>query len=292
MSNYISEFIDYLTNEKRFSVHTSVAYKKDIEQFFESLGTQEIDIKQISHRDVRHFIIEMSDADLENSSINRKLSSLKTFFKYLKRQEYIEVNPMLKVKSLKTKKRLPQFVPENQLWEASIFHESDDVYQNCQDELILEMFYQTGIRLDELIHLSENNINSQHIKVLGKRNKERLIPISKPLFHLIENYRQKKENLGLNSEYLFITKKSKNLSPKFVYDKVNYYLGKATNLKKKSPHVLRHTFATHMLNNGASIEAIKSLLGHTDLTATQVYTHNTFKQVQTIYKSSHPRGGD
>ena len=171
-----------------------------------------------------------------------------------------------------------------------IFQEVKDDFTRSQDELILELFYQTGIRLSELINLKENNITSAQIKVLGKRNKERIIPITNKLFQLIVKFQQFKIDLGLNSDLLMITKGGKKLYPKLVYDKVNYYLGKATNLSKKSPHVLRHTFATHMLNNGASLESIKKLLGHADLSATQIYTHNSFKQIKTIYEQAHPRG--
>jgi len=286
----IDEFLNYLANEKRFSVHTVVAYKKDIEQFFDSIGNNEVPV--INHQDIRAYLVEMVEEGKENSTINRKLSSLKTFFKFLKRQEVISINPMLKVQGLKTKKRLPQFVPENQLWDKSIFCEHEDEFSNLRDELILELFYQTGIRLDELINLKNVNITSSSIKVLGKRNKERLIPIATNFFLLLNKYRRVKNDNGIISEFLINTKYSKKVTSKFVYSKVNYYLGKATNLKKKSPHVLRHTFATHMLNNGATLESIKKLLGHTDLVATQIYTHNTFRQVKNIYKSSHPRGGE
>lgn len=284
------EFLNYLANEKRFSVHTIVAYKKDIEQFLNSVSESEL--SGITHQDIRAYLVEMVEDGMENSTINRKLSSLKTFFKFLKRQEEITVNPMLKIQGLKTKKRLPQFVPENQLWDKTVFNEYEDDFSNLRDELILELFYQTGIRLDELINLKNINIYSNSIKVLGKRNKERLIPIAPDFSLMINKYKQAKEDAGIISEYLINTKYAKKVTPKFVYSKVNYYLGKATNLKKKSPHVLRHTFATHMLNNGATLESIKKLLGHTDLVATQVYTHNTFKQVKNIYKSSHPRGGE
>ena len=286
----IEEFINYLTNEKRFSNHTVVAYKKDISQFFNSIGGESALLK-VNHKDIRTYLVEMVEEGKENSTINRKLSSLKTFFKYLKRQGLISINPMVKVQGLKLKKRLPQFVPENQLWDTSIFCEHEDQFSNLRDELILELFYQTGIRLDELINLKRFNVTSNNIKVLGKRNKERLIPIAPSFFLMIEKYIIVKNKNNIVSEFLINTKNGKKLTPKFVYSKVNHYLGKATNLKKKSPHVLRHTFATHMLNNGASLESIKKILGHTDLVATQVYTHNTFKQVKTIYKSSHPRGG-
>jgi integrase/recombinase XerC len=286
----IDEFLNYLANEKRFSAHTVVAYKKDIEQFLESSGNVALSV--VTHQDIRAYLVEMVEEGKENSTINRKLSSLKTFFKFLKRQDVITINPMLKVQGLKTKKRLPQFVPENQIWDRAIFCEHEDEFSNLRDELILELFYQTGVRLDELINLKNVNISSNSIKVLGKRNKERIIPIAPDFFLMINKYRRVKLDNGITSNFLINTKYSKKVTPKFVYAKVNYYLGKATNLKKKSPHVLRHTFATHMLNNGATLESIKKLLGHTDLVATQVYTHNTFKQVKNIYKSSHPRGGE
>lgn len=286
----IDAFLNYLANEKRFSVHTVVAYKKDITQFFDSLGSSSI--SEIDHKDIRAYLVEMVEEGKENTTINRKLSSLKTFFKFLKRQEVITVNPMLKIQGLKTKKRLPQFVPENQLWNKTMFCEHEDVFSNLRDELILELFYQTGIRLEELINLKNVNVQPNSIKVLGKRGKERIIPIAPKFYILISEYKRVKSENGISSEFLINTKNSKKVTSKFVYGKVNYYLGKATNLKKKSPHVLRHTFATHMLNNGATLESIKKLLGHTDLVATQVYTHNTFKQVKNIYKSSHPRGGE
>jgi integrase/recombinase XerC len=288
----IEQFIYYLQNEKRFSNHTIIAYENDLIQFFEKIPYNEEEVKQISFKTIRSFIVDLVEDGLENSSINRKLSSLKTFFKFLKKQNIIDINPMVKVTGLKNKKRLPQFVPENQLWDKSIFNEAEDEFTKKRDELILEMFYQTGIRLSELINLKDSSISNNQIKVLGKRNKERLIPLSNNLTDLIKDYKEEKNYLKLNSEFLIISKKNKKLTPKFVYSKVNYYLSKATNLKKKSPHVLRHTFATHMLNNGASLESIKKILGHTDLTATQVYTHNSFKQIKNIYKSSHPRGGD
>ena len=286
----INDFLNYLTHEKRFSIHTVVAYKKDLEQFFASTSIEDILGEEISHKDVRNYLVEMVEEGKENSTINRKLSSLKTYFKYLKTQGVILINPMLKIQGLKTKQRLPQFVPENQLWDKSIFDEYEDSFSNVRDELILELFYQTGIRLNELINLKESNVNCYSIKVLGKRNKERIIPITKLFYSFVQVYRGLKMNEGIVSDFLINTKTAKKLSPKFVYNKVNYYLGKATNLTKRSPHVLRHTFATHMLNNGASLESIKKILGHTDLVATQVYTHNSFKQVKNIYKSSHPRG--
>lgn len=284
-------FINYLTFEKRFSHHTVIAYKKDLEDFLEITAcTNDEEILLLGHRDLRRYLIELVEKGLENTSVNRKLSSIKTFFRFLRQNKKLDVNPSSKVKSLKQKKALPSFVPETQLWSPEIFLLKEDVYDQKLDELILELFYQTGIRLSELINLKEKDVSNSSIKVLGKRNKERIIPISNKLSTVISEFRNQKESLQLKSEYLIILKNEKKLSPKIVYNKVNYYLGLATNLSKKSPHVLRHTFATHMLNNGASLESIKSLLGHVDLSATQIYTHNSFAQIKSIYNQSHPRG--
>lgn len=290
---YPDLFLNYLIHEKRFSEHTVTAYKKDLENFLEILALNNDDeITQVTHRDMRSYLVALVENALENSTVNRKLSSIKTFFRYLRQQGFCETNPATKVKSLKQKKVLPQFVPETQLWTEQIFDEVEDPYQRSMDRLIVEIFYQTGIRLSELINLKEKDVSRSQIKVLGKRNKERIIPIAPSLSALINEYINQKKVLSLKSEYLIITNSENKLTPKFVYGKVNYYLGKTTNLSKKSPHVLRHTFATHMLNNGASLESIKKLLGHVDLSATQIYTHNSFKQIKTIYKQSHPRGAN
>jgi len=291
--SYSENFLNYLIHEKRFSEHTVIAYKKDLEQFYEITGIQfDEELTEITHKVMRGYLVALVDLGLENSSVNRKISSMKSFFRYLRQQGVLEVNPAIKIQSLKQKKRLPQFVPEKELWTDEIFEVEDDEYIRLMSKLILELFYQTGIRLTELIQLKETNINSHQIKVLGKRNKERIIPISNSLFSLITDFRYLKNKEGLRSDLLIIDKSEKKITPKFVYSKVNYYLGLATNLSKKSPHVLRHTFATHMLNNGASLESIKKLLGHTDLSSTQIYTHNSFKQIKTIYEQSHPRGVD
>ncbi len=291
--SYTEGFKNYLIHERRYSQHTVLAYIKDLEQFYDLLDLESDDaVKEVSHRVMRYYLVGLVDLGLENSSVNRKLSTVKSFFKFLRQQGEIDINPAIKVQSLKQKKVLPQFVPEKQLWTSEIFDDEKDPHNKALVELTLELFYQTGIRLSELINLKEQNVSQNQIKVLGKRNKERIIPIAGNLFDLINNFRDLKKESSLKSQFLMIAKNGKKLTSKFVYSKVNNYLGKATNLSKKSPHVLRHTFATHMLNNGASLESIKKLLGHTDLSSTQIYTHNSFKQIKTIYEQSHPRGAD
>ncbi|MBL7900118.1 MAG: tyrosine-type recombinase/integrase [Crocinitomicaceae bacterium] len=287
----VQEFLDYLVHEKRFSEHTVIAYKKDLENFLEIVAVaSDEEIGELSQRDLRSYLVALVESGLENSSVNRKLSSIKTFYRFLRQKGNCEINPCAKLKGLKKKKSLPQFVPESQMWNDNIFDEQQDEFDKAMDQLMIEMFYQTGIRQAELIGLKENDVSSAKIKVLGKRNKERIIPISQNLWTLISRFQSIKKSLGLKGEFLFLLKNGKKLTPKFVYRKVNYYLGKATDLSKKSPHVLRHTFATHMLNNGATLESIKKLLGHVDLSATQIYTHNSFAQIKSIYNQSHPRG--
>lgn len=289
--SYTERFQSYLLHEKRFSLHTVTAYMKDIDQFYELCGIDsDKHVREVNHRVMRNYLVDLVEKGLENASVNRKLSSVKTFFRFLRQVNEININPAVKVKGLKRRKTLPQFVPEKHLWNSEIFEEEETVFEQNLIELIMELFYQTGIRLSELIELKSTNVSPKQFKVIGKRNKERIIPIAPTLFNLIQKYRELKQQEGFKDELLMVAKNGKKLNPKFVYIKVNYYLGKATNLSKKSPHVLRHTFATHMLNNGASLETIKKILGHADLSSTQVYTHNSFKQIKTIYEQSHPRG--
>lgn len=286
---FISEFLNYLQVEKRYSAHTVIAYQKDITEFQEFVSP--LSLVEVNHKTIRSFIHYLKEEALANSSVNRKISSLRSFYKWMEKNRHIDSNPLSKTFLLKQPKRLPAFVQEadmesNKL--ADMFHTSS--FSATRDRLMVELFYQTGIRLSELIELKVSDVQSTTIRVLGKRNKERIIPISTNLIQLIQAYINERNNLEIKCHNLFIKEDGNKLYPKLVYRKINYYLGMLTNVEKKSPHVLRHTFATHLLNNGAGIEAIKSLLGHADLRATQVYTHNTFGQLKNIYSQAHPRG--
>lgn len=292
----IEKFIQYIQFEKRFSPNTITAYHKDLAQFCEFLST-DYNIKNIENSDyqmIRSWIVDLVDKSISNTTINRKLSTLKSFYKYLLKEGIILENPMVKIIAPKLNKKLPEFVGNDNM--ESLFNdvEFDEGFIGSRNKLIIEMLYFTGMRLSELINLKDTDIDlhSQQLKVLGKRNKERIIPFSIVLQKSIEEYlkiREKDINQTKQIPYFFVTQKGKKVYEKLVYRTVNSYLGKVSTLRKKSPHVLRHTFATHMLNNGADLNAIKELLGHASLAATQVYTHNTIDQLKSIYKQAHPR---
>ena len=288
----IEKFLNYLKFEKRFSEHTQISYHTDLIQFskFIAGNYNSDDPTVVDHRMIRKWIISLIDEGNVPRSVNRKLSSLKSFFKYLQKENLVKANPLLKITAPKVSKRLPVFVEEKQMDVLIDEIEFGDDYKGQLNKLIIELFYFTGIRLSELINLRtiDVDLNSNSIKVLGKRNKERIIPIS-PEFsnHLgqFDNIRQEK---GI-SEYFFINESGKKLYPMQVYRIINLYLRMVSSIDKKSPHVLRHSFATHMLNHGADLNAIKELLGHSNLSATQIYTHNTFEKLTRIYKQAHPR---
>jgi len=287
----IEKFQTYLETEKRYSQHTLTAYSNDLEQF---IAFAEIDgneqLREVNHQLIRGWMVDMLERGTTARSVSRKLSCLRSFFGWLKREGMLSENPMLKVRAPKVEKRLPQFVKESEFDGARLNAVFSNTFDGLRDRLMLEIFYQTGIRREELIQLKERDVSVTHIKVLGKRNKERIIPIGKELVELIREYRQNKPQGPDSQEALFVKKDGRKLSAKFVYRKINAYLGVVTNVQKKSPHVLRHTFATHMLNNGAGLETLKELLGHANLSATQVYTHNSFAQINSIYSQAHPRG--
>lgn len=286
----LEKFIYYLKVERRYSVHTLIAYRKDLEHFQDFLALPEAHpYPNVSSREVRQWVMELNQEGLSNRSINRKISSLRAFYKWLKKENEIAINPLTKIKGPKSEKRLPHFAKQSEM-DGFTIQEGKDDFEALRDRVIFELFYQTGIRLSELIEMTDQQVQEAYIRVIGKRNKERQIPISRELFHQISIYQKTRNSEGLQGNRLFVLKNGKNLYPKFVYRRINLYLSEVSSLDKKSPHVLRHTFATHMLNNGAGLETLKELLGHANLAATQVYTHNSFKQLSNIYSQAHPRG--
>ena len=291
----ITTFLQYLEFEKRFSPHTISAYQSDLEQFhvFLKLTYEMEQAKEVRHIHIRAWIVELIQNKITPRSINRKLSTLKTFFKFLKKRKQVDQNPMLKVIAPKVGKRLPVVVKELEI--QNLFEQIDfgSGYAAVRDEMIMELLYSTGMRRSELIQLSPNKIDFhlQQIKVLGKGNKERLIPFAKKLNDHLKSYLLvRNEEFSLNeSDPLFLTNKGQKLYPKFVYNLVKKYLSHVTTVEQRSPHVLRHSFATHLSGNGADLNAIKELLGHSSLAATQVYTHNSIEQLKKVYQQAFPK---
>ncbi|POY38441.1 integrase [Solitalea longa] len=291
---HFESFFRYLEFEKRYSSHTIISYQNDIQQFFAFLTQYEIiGPTEVTHPIIRSWLVDLMNNKQSAATINRKLSTLRTYFKFLYREGFIEFNPVLKAQAPKKEKRLPVVVDETSIEHLLNNVDFGEGFSGIRDKLIVEMFYQTGIRLAELISLKQTDVDffSLTIKILGKRNKERIIPITKSFGSLISDYVivKKSEGFDTNTGCLFVTNKGNELYPKYVYNLVNNYLTQVATIKKKSPHVLRHSFATHLLNKGAELNAIKELLGHSSLAATQVYTHNTTERLKSIYKQAHPR---
>ena len=290
--SYIDQFLEYLKIEKRYSSHTVLSYETDLNQFDDYLinSYESVLFKDVNLTHLRSYMVALLELQLAKSSVARKISSIKSFYKFLKKEQVIQSSPIQLLETPKIDKRLPAFLKEDEM--INLFDEIkfEDSFGGLRDKLLLALFYQTGIRLSELIGLKNQDIRNQEIKVLGKRNKERIIPISDTIAQLIKKYLDLKTQSLFKSNSFFVSDQGNKLYDKFVYRKVNYYLSMVSSKQKKSPHVLRHTFATHMLNNGANLNAIKEILGHENLSATQVYTHNTFQKLKSIHKQSHPRG--
>lgn len=286
-------FLNYITYEKRYSKHTLDAYQSDLEQFAEFLVKNESsDLPFVTHHDIRNWMVSMMEQKVSARSINRKISTLKSFFKFLMRKGEIKKNPLSKVQSPKTSKRLPVFVELPAIDKLLKETEFPKGYEGLRDKIIIEVFYGTGMRRSELINLKETDIDAYNaqVKVLGKGNKERIIPIHNALLASIKNFiAEKKKLLKTPMDYLIAKEDGKKLDAATVYQTVKKYLNLVTTVNKKSPHVLRHTFATHLMNNGADINAVKELLGHTSLAATQVYTHNTIDKLKEVYRQAHPK---
>ena len=290
------KFINYIRYEKRYSLHTIKAYQTDLDQFHHFLKVKyELDdIRKVDHTIIRSWIVDLMDKHVSARAVNRKLSTLRSYFKFLRRENILTDDPMAKVISPKESKKLPVFIDLEKM--DLLFSDTDfgDDFEGVRNRLIIELFYQTGMRLSELVNLKDYNLDKDNLtlKVLGKRNKERLIPVSGAMGDMIIRYKDIRNRVveNLNKEdFLIVTKRGEKSYPRLIYRIVTKYLGNVTTLEKKSPHVLRHTFATHLLDGGADLNAVKELLGHANLSATQVYTHNTIEKLKRIYKQAHPR---
>jgi len=291
----IQHFLDYLKFQKRYSQHTIISYKNDLDSFFIFLQYQfgETPLGEIKTSFIRSWLADLKQEGMESKSINRKISALKTFFKYQLKQQTIAVSPMTSIISPRVNKRLPQFVDSKDINTLFAHVEFPDTWDGITERLILRLFYNTGIRQAELVGLKEKDISKSNssIKVLGKGNKERIIPVGDQLMSQVQDYIKAKNDLpgGYDRVFLLVTASGKKLYPRYVYNAVNKYLAMVTTIDKKSPHVLRHTFATHLMNGGADLNAVKELLGHSSLAATQVYTHNTIEKLKDIHKKAHPK---
>ena len=295
MITSIAAFRDYLEKEKKYSLHTVNAYLKDVENFsyFNEAHFDQAIIDFANYSQIRSWIVSLVDADLSTVSINRKVASLKAFYKFLLKTKQISASPLLKHKSLKTAKILQ--IPFSEKEVASVLSQMNDVvgFEEVRNKLIVDLFYTTGIRRAELIHLKIADVDVARgvIKVIGKRNKERVIPVLPVLVDQFILYGKERAELEMDMDlgYFFLTKKGVKLNETFVYRLINSYFSTVSEKVKKSPHILRHTFATHLLNNGADLNSVKELLGHSSLASTQVYTHNSLAELKKVYSAAHPR---
>ena len=294
MSNdaYIKDFLEYLKFEKRYSEHTITSYSNDLLKFHNYLEDyyEGVIFHSIKSLHLRSYMVFLLEKKMAKSAVARKISAVKSLFKFLLKQQIVDSSPVNLIETPKLDKKLPSFLKEDEIINLINVIEFEDSFFGLRDKLLITLFYQTGVRLSEIIELKEDDVRMDDIKVLGKRNKERIIPLSGKVKNLITEYRKIKHLEFPNIKYFFIGDKGNKMYEKFVYRKVNYYLSMVSSKQKRSPHILRHTFATHMLNNGADLNAIKELLGHENLSATQVYTHNSFEKLKSIHKQSHPRG--
>ena len=293
--DFITGFLNYISTEKRYSKHTEKAYSNDLNQFTNFLSdSYQLDSPvEASAQMIRSWVIELMENENAPRSVNRKLSTLKSFYRYLIREGHVKENPLTKVSAPKVKSRLPSFVDKDSMSKLLSVEMFEDDFAGRRDRLILMLLYYTGMRRSELIGLKRTSFDeyNKSLKVLGKGNKERIIPVNDELSSLMKQYSSNKEeqNFPTSTDNLLVTNSGKALYPNFVYRSVKIHLAKVSTSEKRSPHVLRHTFATHMLNNGADLNSIKEILGHANLSATQIYTHNSVEQLKLIYKQAHPK---
>ena len=289
-------FSQYLKYEKRYAAHTVDAYLSDLAQFtaYCNESFDLTDIKEVTHHIIRSWMVHLLDSGVSPRSVNRKLSSLRTYYRFMKKRGYIERNPVSKIVAPKTGKRLPEFVQKDDLKRKIDRGANSDQFHEIRDFTILNVLYETGMRRSELIQLRDEDLDLDNlqIKVLGKGNKERIVPFGKLLQGKLYDYlSQRDQTFEEREEYLFLTEKGRKMYPKLVYNIINKFLSSIDSAGKKSPHVLRHSFATHLSNQGAELNAIKELLGHANLSATQIYTHSSIEKLKKVYETAHPKGG-
>jgi integrase/recombinase XerC len=295
MNKNLQSFKDYLQLEKKYSPHTINAYLNDI-NLFESFNKNQFhqeNIEQVNYSQIRSWIVSLVDDTISNVSVNRKIASLKAFYKFLLKTKQIEVSPLLKHKAMKTPKTLQIPFSEKEVAEVLSQISNPVGFEEIRDKLIIDLFYTTGIRRTELIHLKTANVNTSNntIKVLGKRNKERIIPLLPIVSRQLISYFNERTHLEkvTDKDCFFLTKKGLKLNDSFVYRLINTYFSAVSEKVKRSPHILRHTFATHLLNNGADLNSVKELLGHSSLASTQIYTHSSLSELKKVYENAHQR---
>jgi integrase/recombinase XerC len=288
-------FRDYLQMEKKYSSHTVNAYLNDLNSFrvFSELYLSQGNIEMANYGQIRSWIVSLVDGGLSNVSVNRKISSLKAFYKFLLKIKQIEISPLLKHKALKTPKTLQIPFSEKEMTDVLVGVQNPSGFEEVRNKLIVDLFYTTGMRRTELIYLKKSGVDlfNGTIKVVGKRNKERLLPVLPVIQEQISSYIKEREGIEVivDADSFFLTKKGLKLSDSFVYRLINSYFSTVSEKVKKSPHILRHTFATHLLNNGADLNSVKELLGHSSLASTQIYTHSSLSELKKVHEEAHPR---
>jgi integrase/recombinase XerC len=286
-------FLQYLSTERRYSRHTIRSYENDLDQFiaFVSVEGRIFDAGEVTSRDIRNWIVSMLDGGMTGVSVHRKISCLRAFYRFLRREGAVTIDPLERVVMPRRKKLLPEFVPEQSLDRLLDSFEFGDNFEGRRNKTIIEMLYLTGIRRSELTGLKLSDFDEARgtLRVLGKRNKERIIPLLDSFRDSLKYYLAERSHVESEGDWFFVTGRGRRMYDKYVYNIVNRYLTMVTTIERRSPHVLRHSFATHMLNHGADLNSIKELLGHANLSATQIYTHNTFDKLKKVYKQSHPR---
>jgi integrase/recombinase XerC len=291
--NIKESFLQYLSAEKRYSRHTVTSYNNDLNQFFSWLERERPGAAagDVTHGDVRGWMVSLLEGGASSGTVHRKISALRSFFRYMRRHEMISTDPVAGLKLPKKSKKLPVFVAEDALAKLLDEFRFGENFSGLRDRTVVEFLYLTGMRRSELINLRDTDVDlsAGQVRVTGKRGKQRIIPLSAGFVRSLRSYLLARKESGLAGEWFFVTDRGNKMYDKGVYNLVTRYLAMVTTIEKKSPHVLRHTFATHMLNRGADLNSIKELLGHAGLSATQVYTHNTFEQLKKVYKQAHPR---